>query len=422
MMRPSKVLMVVGRVCPLADATSSIMYRVADELRGRYGVEIRFLGKMTREGAAGSYPTRYLKDEYRYYQTVSGELTNLEKLRRLALHPGCWPYRLRKELLRYPDWREYRRALRAALREEPDIDCVICSEHPPDTAYAAGRADLKVPLFVYKLDPWGTHYAWRGDPRYLREELLTDSRCAAVFVTPEIREAYRSGPYRMPEERVVPVDFPTLAPPEGTGRAAFAEEGAVHCAFVGRFYPDIRTPDFLFELFRRLEGTGIVLHIVGNSVHEERAYRPGLPSNIRLHGQVPTGEAAAFMNAADVLVSVGNSIDDQTPSKIVEYIARGKPILNICKLPNCPTLRYTEKYPLALNIQEADGLAPETVERVRAFCRDRRTLSFEQVRALYPECTPEYVGRQVYETLCRFLDRPRDGAPAETHRKGDTIV
>lgn len=409
-MKPSKVLIVLGSMYPYASATPAIMYRIADELHDRYGVEIRLLGQMTERGAAAKYPSWYLTDRYHYYNVIPyGLPSQKEHLLRLILHPSCWLFRLRLQFLRYPDWMEYRKVLHRALREEPDIDCVICSQCPHDTAYAAARSDLRIPLFTYKMDPWGTHYRCRDNPGYLRDEQWTDDRSAAVFVTPEIYKVYQNGICRMPTERVIPVDFPNLIPPDRTKQVTLGEDG-IHCAFVGSFYPDIRSPEFLFELFRKLEDSGIVLHIIGNTIREEQAYRPRLPSNIKLHGQVSKEEADAFMNAADILVNVGNSIDNQIPSKIVDYIARGKPILNLCKLPYCPTLRYTEKYPLALNLQESDGLSRETVERVDAFCRDKRTIPFEQVRALYPECTPEYVGRQVYETLCRFLEQSGPGA------------
>ena len=86
-------------------------------------------------------------------------------------------------------------------------------------------------------------------------------------------------------------------------------------------------------------------------------------------------------------------------------------ILNLCKIPGCLTLPYLEKYPLSLILQEADGLRPETVEQAEAFLRENRgrKLPFEEVAALFPECTPEYVGRQIWEVLRSITETPEKG-------------
>ena len=65
-------------------------------------------------------------------------------------------------------------------------------------------------------------------------------------------------------------------------------------------------------------------------------------------GLLPPDEAAALENRADVLVSLGNTYDNQMPSKLFGYFATGKPVLHLAVSENDPTLPYLARYPLAL--------------------------------------------------------------------------
>ena len=60
------------------------------------------------------------------------------------------------------------------------------------------------------------------------------------------------------------------------------------------------------------------------------------------------------MADADVLINIGNSVPVHMPSKTLEYINTGKPMVNFYKFADCPTLYYTKRYPLCLNLYEKE--------------------------------------------------------------------
>ena len=109
-------------------------------------------------------------------------------------------------------------------------------------------------------------------------------------------------------------------------------------------------------------------------------------------GPVPSEQAAAALAGADVLLSLGNGVDNQVPSKLFEYLAAGKPILHLAKLQTDPCLPYLEKWPLACIVQESEGVTPQVLARVCAFLHEkgRLRLPFAEAARLYPENTPEY--------------------------------
>ena len=88
-----------------------------------------------------------------------------------------------------------------------------------------------------------------------------------------------------------------------------------------------------------------------------------------------------------MLVNIGNSVDNFMPSKIFEYISTGKPIINVYKIPECPTLKYLAEYPLALCVSEEEIRQdlPGCAAKVRTFCLENRgkRVSAEEIGRLY---------------------------------------
>ena len=68
------------------------------------------------------------------------------------------------------------------------------------------------------------------------------------------------------------------------------------------------------------------------------------------------------MAKSDVLINIGNSVPVHMPSKTLEYINTGKPIVNFYKFKDCPTLYYTNRYPICQNVFEGDECTENTIK------------------------------------------------------------
>ena len=112
-------------------------------------------------------------------------------------------------------------------------------------------------------------------------------------------------------------------------------------------------------------------------------------------------EAATLENHADVLVSLGNTYDNQMPSKLFGYFATGKPVLHLAVSENDPTLPYLARYPLALVLYRKDGVTPGTVAKLHSWLHNIQghALPFAQTARLYPEFTPEKVAEEFLKWL-----------------------
>lgn len=142
------------------------------------------------------------------------------------------------------------------------------------------------------------------------------------------------------------------------------KEGEIHIGFFGAFYRNIRSPESCLDLLQRaLEiypdtAQKIILHFFGEipvvyqSVFQQYEH---LSDHIRLHGLVPKSTAGLAMKQMDILLNISNTTDYHLPSKCVDYIATGLPIINLCHSVNDPFAKFLGEYPLALHLVMVNG-------------------------------------------------------------------
>lgn len=185
---------------------------------------------------------------------------------------------------------------------------------------------------------------------------------AAVSVT-NARTAARYGA-EFPESAAKITVIPPLLSAAMPAPAARPSGGAVRIVYLGTLYPGLREPGFLLALFDAARAAAperdLELHFYGDAggcapvLEHHRAASGG---RVQLHGMVSRAEALEAMRGADVLVNLGNETAFQLPSKVVEYAAAGKPVVNIASHDEDSAVAFFRDYPLALNVVAA-GAAP----------------------------------------------------------------
>lgn len=103
-----------------------------------------------------------------------------------------------------------------------------------------------------------------------------------------------------------------------------------HLLYIGGFHRGIREPEVLFDVMRRLNQDPTreyVLTIYGPANGFDLS--PTDCPQVRYKGMIERERALDLMRDADVLVNVDNKNCVMVPSKVVEYIATGRPLINI---------------------------------------------------------------------------------------------
>lgn len=147
-----------------------------------------------------------------------------------------------------------------------------------------------------------------------------------------------------------------------TGQTLFDESvlsknQKIKLVYVGTLYRAIRNPEPLLKLFEKVVSLpgheNIELHFFGGyddcrDIFEQYHYLIG--EKIFTHGLVRRGLVLQAMHEADILVNIGNNNSYQLPSKIVEYVAMAKPIVNLHTIENDSSKEFLADYPAVLNL------------------------------------------------------------------------
>lgn len=159
--------------------------------------------------------------------------------------------------------------------------------------------------------------------------------------------------------------------------AVTSNTGPVRLVFLGTMYKNVRGPERMLSLFRQLvhsSTTPLELHLYGNHSAYAEMFS-SLPADIRdnvfVHGLVDRSAAYRAMAGATALVNIGNETTYQLPSKLVEYAAFSKPIINVVSGRNDSSIAFLKQYPCVHNVIGAEAESQETASAVLSFLNER---------------------------------------------------
>lgn len=174
--------------------------------------------------------------------------------------------------------------------------------------------------------------------RYEKKVLLLAD--AVTVTTGATRERYSEiFPFAASKLSVIP-PLLSIEPSAGTRVSNFLPtDNKIRLVFLGTLYRAIRSPENLLRVFSKLlEETDLAerleLHFYGEISSCQDCFEPYggfMGRNIFIHGLVDRKVAVQAMKDADILINIGNDTAYQLPSKVVEYLATMKPILNFAK-------------------------------------------------------------------------------------------
>ena len=284
--------------------------------------------------------------------------------------------------------------LRRALKKL-SFDAALCSMEPFPSALALyGIKNTR--MFLYLMDPPAAALDTPATP--LRKRMLQKllSSQEAVLTTPFIRKALQQRGIRANFREV---GFPMLSehpivPGEGD---IPMPENKINLLFTGWLYSDIRSPKYFLEIAKHLDSRFRIVFMGRECELLRERFDFDTEAEVVTLPNQPYQTALNAMAGADVLINIGNSVPVHMPSKTLEYINARKPIVNFHKLPDCPTLHYTRRYPMCLNLFEDGTPDRQVVSEFIRFCLDnRRKLA---PRPNIPECTPDHIARVLLDEI-----------------------
>lgn len=326
------------------------------------------------------------------------------RLSRLLHRPAAVKAAIRQFVLRRPRRVSAARHEIERLDHAHHYDAAVAIAAPYAGSFALASAAFGGCKASWQMDPYAANQDYTA-PGSWAKELELGRTMDRIFVPPTATDAFAAGmPLAEISSHMRVLDFPSLVPPSFPVGTSSNER--LRCVFAGNLYRTLRTPHFALELFKALNEVNTDLVFVGGGWQHYPddllfPYRKILAERLIVTGPKSPVEATKALADADVLISLGNGVNEQVPSKLFEYLATGKPILHLAKLKDDPCLPYLEKWPLACIVWESEGTDPEVLTRVRTFLYEqgRQRLPLETAAYLYPENTPEYAAALLEQEL-----------------------
>ena len=287
------------------------------------------------------------------------------------------------------------------LTEKEKPDALVVSYMPFAHAHAlVTECSWDIPVIAYQLDPWGLHRSFSSEAESLAriaEETALFEKCSKIITTPVLYRQYSQHPdYEKYLDKMITLNFPNVKPlPEFAASDCVFDfdHDTVNLLFSGIIHDEYRSPQFMLEMLKTLRENGFEkfrVYFLGTNESETLKKFTAENDWVIHHGNVPLEQAFATMQSADVLINIGNTFDNQVPSKIFDYFAFGKPVLNIEKIKDCPAKEYFDRYPLTYTANElADNKNTDELAGFIAASKDNRMI-YSQVETLFADCTLNY--------------------------------
>jgi glycosyltransferase involved in cell wall biosynthesis len=261
------------------------------------------------------------------------------------------------------------------LRLENYDAVLTCSK--PDCNHLIGlelKRRTNIPWIAYLSDPW-VDMPWQNYPSKriaayhlaLETEVMTAAD-HILFTSEETRALVMSKyPTEFGEKSGV---LPHCFVPDWYGVNSAAEskaDGPVTILHTGHFY-GARTPMPIFRAAARLNSeapmTGkLKIVMYGGMAEEDQRFvsQNGLSSIVEIHGTIPYLESLEKMRSADYALLVEAPPKLLTgsvflPSKLVDYLGSGKPILGITPLRGTSARVLKETGHIACDVEDGEGI------------------------------------------------------------------
>lgn len=294
------------------------------------------------------------------------------------------PYPFNLKFIREPGYKkniDYRRVLshriaaknlKKLLYEEGSYDLIYCEIPPNDVALTAAKYAKRnnIPFVVDVNDLWPEAMRMVFDfpvvSNILFYPLLKDAErvydlCSAVVGT---SDEYANRPF-LNNKRNIPCETVYV----GNDLEAFDKGAAKHrveieknpnefwvtyAGTIGTSY-DIRTLILAADYLKELGYENIFIKVLGGGPlkNELEELALSLKGNVEFLGYVPYEKMAAYLNKSDILV---NSFVKKAPQSIVtkigDYLAAGKPMINTCSSEEFKKKVEAEKFGISIEAED----------------------------------------------------------------------
>lgn len=268
-----------------------------------------------------------------------------------------------------------------------------------DTFHLAGNMDINNQLIYRKLN------------RTVERKFFNKADFVTVNFNAIAEKYAEIFPESAAKIKVIPhlVDLPDNS---SSQKSYFGSSDKIRMVFIGTLNKSVRNPLYLLKLFGKLvkinKANNLELHFFGNIDDCSFIFnqcRNILNKTIFVHGVVSKNIVKIVTESADFLINIGNNTPYFLPSKIVEYAASRKPIINLSVIGQDTSAEFLRDYPASINLlQGADDIEHQAHKLARFIKCPPKINRNEKFNNWINTFKIEYVGRQYEEFMLTALE------------------
>ena len=231
---------------------------------------------------------------------------------------------------------------------------------------------------------------WKSNMKYERQ-MFEESSC--VF---HVANWTKHIEHYFPEykNKAVEVEHPLLV--NRDNKVVSNKDGYIHIVYTGVVDLAVRNPEKCLNVLYQLKDNGFRFDFYSYGSAEKIVRRMSERcSMIVAHGKVASNEAECARQRANILLSIGNKGNiSQIPSKLIEYISSGKPIIHFSQGEDDPSISLLSLYPVAKVINLSQHV---DYNDLRKFIRDNsnRVLDFNEIKRIFQQADPDYISKLI---------------------------
>ena len=251
----------------------------------------------------------------------------------------------------------------------------------------------------YQCDPYGLHEQLPANSKAdrIQQELYVMHNSSYVFTTQVLFEQYKKHlDYCRYSNKIIPLHFPNLRLQERTKRNSLWHTYDIF--FLGAIKDEYRDPKKIIDFVMSSSlPTRLIFY---GDIHSDSLNRAieKYKDRVLLRNQISNEEAIKLINSNAFLLNINNSIGNQSPSKLIDYISTGNPIINCVKLNSDISPLILKEYELTFHYYEYNDNSIEEFDSFLVNSQNKR-VDPESIINSYKEYTPEFVAAQILKTL-----------------------
>lgn len=399
------IVVLADKYYPDMSAPSAVLDKYIQELKGDYNFHVITI---TYRKEFEPFPDKRIKLHYITSFWHERRVHAEESFRKNPKDKWAWIeiqfFRLRSLLLSYfsypmcTKWqiKEYNKVLKR-ISNEINIDTVISVSNTVITQFAVKdfkKEHPEIKWITFFTDPFTFHYIYYPRPYPFKKfrEKRNYKNELDIYNTADynmlVEDLYGIAleKFHQPKNKTFQIKFVLQDIKEliGNKDSKIISED-VRLVYAGALYKDIRNPEYMLSVISKVYGVTLDLYTSATTGNEcGDIIEKYLSDSIHTY---PPKDRAGYLemisNDYDILINIGNNSPNQTPSKTLELLSTGRPILNFYYKKD-GQYDMIEKYPLGLNVGRDDTNA---VAKVEDFCNRMKgeRMAFEEVESLYPE-------------------------------------